>query len=202
MNDAFSSRLILIGGDIASGKSTFAHWFSKTYNIMCLTKDRTKEILADAFGFKNREENYHLSQVSFKLLYEAAKNALEAKTSLILESNFRQYELDLLKELADQYNAEITSLVFTGDPHVLYKRYLDRIAAGTRHIAHQSVDFKNEAEFAALIKKMHDVKYPGRVKILNNTYFDALGNKDVFKEVCIFLIGEENCNIIETPKDI
>ena len=50
-------RLILIFGDLASGKSTFADILSKRTGIPAIKKDRIKEILADTVGFETREEN-------------------------------------------------------------------------------------------------------------------------------------------------
>ncbi|MGI6644483.1 MAG: AAA family ATPase [Bacilli bacterium] len=184
------TRLILIGGDIASGKSTFARKFSREHNLMCITKDRLKEILADQFGFKNRKENYELSKGSFQLIAYFVFQALDTKTPLVVESNFRQYELDEIEELARKYNGEIVSLVFVGEPIILYKRYLERIAEGNRHIAHQCVDFRNEEEFTQMINKMHEVRYPGKVKIVDNTYLDALNDMNLYNEIGDFLLKE------------
>lgn len=50
-------KLLLITGDIATGKSTFANILSKRYHTNMFFKDSIKEVLGDTIGFSNREEN-------------------------------------------------------------------------------------------------------------------------------------------------
>ena len=61
-------KLILIGGVLAGGKSTFSHILGKKFNIPVVNKDRLKEILGDNIPTKNREENKKLSKISFDLM--------------------------------------------------------------------------------------------------------------------------------------
>ena len=55
------SKLILITGDLATGKSTLAKNLSKKLLINCFTKDDIKEKFCDMYGFRNREENRQMS---------------------------------------------------------------------------------------------------------------------------------------------
>ena len=50
------SKLILFGGDLASGKSTYSNIIGEKFNITVINKDRLKEILGDIFIAENREE--------------------------------------------------------------------------------------------------------------------------------------------------
>ena len=50
-------KLLLITGDIATGKSTFANILSQRYNTNVFFKDSIKEVLGETIGFSNREEN-------------------------------------------------------------------------------------------------------------------------------------------------
>ena len=50
-------KLLLIMGDLATGKSTFANILSKRYDTNVFFKDSIKEVLGDTIGFSNREEN-------------------------------------------------------------------------------------------------------------------------------------------------
>ena len=54
-------KLILITGDLASGKSTLAASLSESLSIPYFTKDSLKEIACDAIGYSSREENRRLS---------------------------------------------------------------------------------------------------------------------------------------------
>ena len=62
-------KLLLIMGDLATGKSTFANILSRRYDTQLFVKDSIKEILGDTIGFTNREENLKLSQATAALMY-------------------------------------------------------------------------------------------------------------------------------------
>ena len=49
-------KLILITGDLATGKSTLAKKLSQNLKILSFTKDVLKEVLSDVIGFSNRQE--------------------------------------------------------------------------------------------------------------------------------------------------
>ena len=56
-------KLILMGGDLASGKSTYSNIVGDKFNVLVINKDNLKEILGDTIIVNNREENkklYHL----------------------------------------------------------------------------------------------------------------------------------------------
>ena len=90
------SKLILFGGDLASGKSTYSNIIGEKFNITVINKDRIKEILGDIFIAENREENLKLSKASFEIMkYEIEKN----KDILLLESNFKDYEMEEIYNL-------------------------------------------------------------------------------------------------------
>ena len=55
-------KLLLITGDLACGKTTFAKLLSKRYDTNLYFKDSLKELLGDTIGFSNREENLKLSR--------------------------------------------------------------------------------------------------------------------------------------------
>jgi len=46
------SKLLLIMGDLATGKSTFANILSKRYSTSMFGKDTIKEVLGDTIGWK------------------------------------------------------------------------------------------------------------------------------------------------------
>ena len=59
-------KLILIGGVLAGGKSTFSHLVGERFGISVVNKDRLKEILGDNIHTSNREENKKLSVIAFE----------------------------------------------------------------------------------------------------------------------------------------
>ena len=79
-------KLILIGGVLASGKSTYANILKDKFNLTVVTKDRLKEILGDNIYVNNREENKKLSVISFEMIkYLISCNM----TTIVIESNFK-----------------------------------------------------------------------------------------------------------------
>lgn len=50
-------KLLLLTGDLATGKSTFAGILSRRYDANLFFKDSIKEVLGDTIGFSNRAEN-------------------------------------------------------------------------------------------------------------------------------------------------
>ena len=61
-------KLLLVTGDLATGKSTFSDMLSKRYNTVVFMKDTIKEVLGDTIGFANREENLKLSKATMELM--------------------------------------------------------------------------------------------------------------------------------------
>ena len=130
-------RIIVITGDLASGKSTLADSLSKVLSIPCFKKDTIKEKYCDIYGYKTREENRALSIMATNYMIEAFSNFAKHDEDIILEANFRNEELLRIKEIVDQYHYNVTLLVLRGDIDILYQRFLSRVS--TRHKAHMSM---------------------------------------------------------------
>lgn len=64
-----NKKLLLIMGDLACGKSTFANLLSMRYDTNVFSKDSIKEVLGDTIGFANREENLKLSRATIELMF-------------------------------------------------------------------------------------------------------------------------------------
>ena len=148
------NKLLLIMGDLATGKSTFSGVLSKRYDINAFNKDTIKEVLGDTIGFANREENKKLSKATMELMIFLYSEFAKLEKPLILESNFHTAELERLYEIADANNYEVLILVLRGDVEILYKRYLNRMHNENRHPVHLSTtldifeDFKGYTEWS------------------------------------------------------
>ena len=81
-------RLLILTGDVAAGKSTFAEILSKRYQTNVFYKDKIKEVLGDVIGFSNREENLKLSDAAVQLMIRTFEEFAKLEKSLILEANF------------------------------------------------------------------------------------------------------------------
>lgn len=130
------NKLIIISGDLASGKSTLASSLSAKYYIPCITKDKMKEILADDIGFVDRNENRRLSCGAVDQMIYIFEQFAKVGSDIILEANFHEMEMSLLYRLSRQYNYQSCLIVLFGDKKLLYERFLKRVP--TRHRAHLS----------------------------------------------------------------
>ena len=87
-------KLILITGDLATGKSTLAKKLSQNLKILSFTKDVLKEVLSDVIGFSNRQENKKLSIASVDIMKHIFTQYAFLEQDLILEANFHKEEIE------------------------------------------------------------------------------------------------------------
>ncbi len=176
-------KLILIGGDLAGGNSRSANTLGDKYNLLVINKDNLKEIAGDNFFAKNREENKKLSILAFDVMkYIIYKN----KDTLVLESNFKDYEMEELKKITKELNYEVLSLVFKGDDEVLHKRFLKRLNEN-RHYVHKSENFTDIKDFTKMLNGLRSVKYPGKVINIKCNDFSYQKDDRLFKIIEEFI---------------
>lgn len=174
-------KLILIGGVLAGGKSKFSHLLGERFTVPVVNKDRLKEILGDSIFTSNREENKKLSVISFALMMYLAHTEGE---SLILESNFKDYEMsELRSSLGD---TEVLSIFFDGDNEVLHQRFIKRLSED-RHPVHKSQDFTAIEDFISTLDELRSVDYPGEVLRVDCTDFSYQDDEKLYETVKVFL---------------
>ena len=176
-------KLILIGGVLAGGKSTFSHIVGKRFSIPVVNKDRLKEILGDNITTSNREENKKLSVISFELMMYLAGCEGHA---LVLESNFKDYELAELSRLVSERSIDVLSLFLDGDDSVLHTRFNKRLGEN-RHPVHKSQDFTRIEDFTAVLDELRRAEYPGKVIRVDCTDFSYQTDEDLFTKIKDFL---------------
>lgn len=176
-------KLILIGGDLAAGKSTFSNILKDKYKLLVVNKDRLKEILGDSIFVANREENKKLSVISFNLMkYFIEKN----ESVLVLESNFKDYEMKEIDILTQKLNYSVLSLRLSGDNTVLHQRFQKRLNEN-RHYVHKSQDFTNIEDFIKVLEELRNVKYIGKVIDVNCSDFSYMKDEILYNEIENFL---------------
>lgn len=154
-------KLLLIMGDLATGKSTFARILSKRYDTCVFYKDSFKETLGDTIGFSNREENLRLSVASAALMRMVFREFAKLNKDLILESNFRREELDKLHEIAGEYGYEVLTVSLRADIELLHKRFLRRLRYEDRHPVHACGGFEKFEVFREYLLRLRELDIPG-----------------------------------------
>lgn len=156
-------KLLLITGDLATGKSTFAALLSRRYQVNVFYKDTFKETLGDTIGFSNREENLKLSHASAALMRMIFTEFCKLQKDLILESNFRQAELERLHEIAADFDYEVLTVALRADLQVLHPRFLHRLYHEDRHAVHACGGFEDFGVFKEYVLGQRQLKIPGQV---------------------------------------
>ena len=181
-------KLLLVTGDLATGKSTFSDQLSARYQIPVYHKDSIKEVLGDTIGFANREENLKLSAATMELMFFLFREQTKLQTDLILEANFRQHEIEKLHTLANANGYDVLTLVFRGDDHILHRRYLHRIHSENRHPVHLSTTFEQFDAFSAYINAARTVVVPGNQLTVQADDFAYQTDDALLKTIEAFLI--------------
>ena len=180
-------KLLLIMGDLATGKSTFASQLSQRYETPLFVKDSIKEILGDTIGFSNRAENLKLSQATGELMCFIFSQFAQRKQALILESNFRIAELEKLHKIAAEHDYQVLTLVLQGDAEILHKRYLNRMNNENRHPVHLCSQFNTFEGFREYIEGLRSAAIPGEVMPINANDFSYQTDEKILAKIDGFM---------------
>jgi predicted kinase len=151
-------KIIVILGDIASGKSTLADSIKEDTHFKCLKKDVIKECLADQIGFSSREENLKLSHLAMDIMFNTSEVAMTCELGLILEANFHSPDIKRLQKLIEKYQYQSIFICLTADLQTLYNRFLSRVP--TRHKAHLIMNLHHDFQAFSnyVISSREDIK--------------------------------------------
>lgn len=176
-------NLIIITGDLASGKSTLAASLSEELQIPFLTKDSLKEIACDAIDYSSREENRRLSIAAVNSMIYVFEQSAKVGQDMILEANFRSDEVLRIKDICEDYSYSVVVLGLTGDINLLYQRFLDRLPS--RHRAHTSLNLDHSLErFASYI---YEIRNENMIYPVNYIDMTNLDEDEVVEEALIII---------------
>lgn len=121
------SKLIVIGGSIAMGKTTIAKKLSENIGVKHVSMDEIKESLFDTVGYRDREWSKEIGRLAFPVFMGIIEMYLRRGESVIADSTFLWPEdADWLNEFAELHQAEIYQIWLTADPQVARKRFIER----------------------------------------------------------------------------
>ena len=176
-------KLIILGGVLAAGKSTFSNMIGDRFGVTVVNKDNLKEILGDTIRVDTREDNLKLSVISFNLMsYLIEKNY----GTLVLESNFKEHELKALKVLCERLGYKVLSLIFDADNEILHQRFIKRLGEN-RHYVHKSQDFSKIEDFIPTLDALRDLDYFGKIINIDATSFDYQKSPSLWAEIEEFM---------------
>lgn len=180
-------KLLLIMGDLATGKSTFANILSMRYETNVFFKDSIKEVLGDTIGFSNREENKKLSSATMELMFFIFSEFGKLGKNLILESNFHTVELERMHRIASENNYEVLTLVLRGDVEILHKRYLNRMHNENRHPVHLSTTLDVFDDFKRCTDYLRSEEILGNIIHIDADDFSYQTDIDILEKIDRFM---------------
>lgn len=180
-------KLLLIMGDLATGKSTFANSLSRRYNASIFVKDSIKEVLGDTVGFSNRAENLKLSQATTELMIFFFSEFTKLNKDLILEANFRAAELEKIHKIAVENDYQVLTLVLKGDIEILHGRYLNRMHNENRHPVHLCAEFNTVEGFQNYVEHLRTAEIPEPVIRINANDFSYQTDSEILNRIDAFM---------------
>jgi predicted kinase len=129
------TRLVIVTGAPATGKTTIARALVRHLGYALICKDDIKESLANVLGSGDRERSRELGAAAYGVMQRLASRMLDERVDVILEANFRREQSEpWLGALAQGRDAPV--IVCSAAPEVRRERFRSRGAAGERHPVH------------------------------------------------------------------
>ena len=189
------SKIIIVTGYLAAGKSIFASELSKTINVPCLIKDNFKTAICKNYSILNREDSSKFSAITFDAMMYMTERIIKTGNPIIIEGNFmpcgvkKVDEAGVIKSLAEKHNCKTLSYLCTGDINVLYKRFNEREKFTERGVNKLFNDITYE-EFADSCNNLGKFDIGGEIIKIDSTDFSMINFNEYIEKARLFIIKE------------
>ena len=186
------SKLILVAGRSAAGKSTFARKLSQVLQIPCFSKDTIKEAMADGFGSDSEMLQKRGSAAAINLMLHMAECILRTDNVCILESNFFPPQNEWIERLLIKHDSTCLTFLFDGDMEILWERYKNR--EDERHWVHNFVGQSKDRFINGAIKAGVGDFAVGKTVEVDATDFNSINYDELFFIAKQFIKTGEYCD--------
>jgi predicted kinase len=177
------AKLIIVGGSLATGKSTLVRHLEAELAYPVVSMDRIKESLFNICGVKDRAWSKEVGHLAFPVFRRFVEMYLERGSSVIAESTFLwPSDAEWLHAFADRYSAELVQIWMTCDPRVSRERFVTRARGGERHPGHCDTLESVIEEFDERFFNKTFIPHPieGRTLVVDTTDFATVDHDQIY----------------------
>ena len=142
------AKVILVTGLPGTGKSTLARELATRHRVPLIAKDHIKEPLLDVLGAVDAAQSRRLSDASFAVLFQIARELVTAGASFVLEGNFRPGEHEAVLAQALR-TVELAQVLCRVSERERVARLNARASDPSRHVGHRLGERTSLAAVAA-----------------------------------------------------
>ncbi len=185
------ARLIVIGGSLATGKSTIAKYLEEQLHVKRISMDELKERLFDIGGYRDRKWSMQIGQLAWPVFQKMIELHLDQGEDVIAEATFLWPDDGAwIEKSANQYATDIYQIWMTADPQIARERFIARAQSSQRHPGHNDALEHVLEEFDQRIFNRTFVPHPIKA---NTLIVDTTEFADGWKErICDFLKDVKN----------
>jgi predicted kinase len=183
------SRIVIVTGRPAAGKSTLAKWLSQELKLSLVSKDSIREELFDRLGWKDRKWAQELGRASVDMMFYFAHAELEVGHSIIMDNSFYPpVSNPRFQALKEKYQAESIQIVCDSDRETLFQRFKSRADSGNRHPGHGDQDVLDELYANLADNSSAVLEIGGSVIEVDTTDFARVNYQEILKQVKSLLV--------------
>ena len=174
-------KLIIIGGSLATGKSTVAKRLAEKTGIVRVSMDEIKEGLFDVVGYRDREWSKDIGRLAFPVFKGVIDMYLRRGESVIADAVFICVsDAEWIQSFADEHGVELKQIWMTADPRVCRERFMTR-ANSERHPGHNDALEHVIEEFDRRFFNKSFIPLPlnAKTKIVDTTNLNDVDHDDI-----------------------
>ena len=178
------AKVILVGGSIATGKSTLSKKIAEQLGVPRVAMDDLKELHFDYVGYRDRKWSSQIGTAVFPVFQSLVEMFLERDKTVVAEAVFSWWpdDADWINSLEKKYGAEICLIWLIADPRVARERFIARGESGYHpgH-CHTTQEILEEFDQKYFNKALLPLPISGKTKIVDTTDFATVDHDEILK---------------------
>lgn len=184
-----SSKLVIINGLPATGKTWLANKISTELSLPLISKDPIKVEILKQLGMRDRAWDIQIGITSVKLQLQMASEFLSKGVSLIIESNYKQaYDAAMINEVINSTQCDCLQLFCDARGEILAERYAQRVYRGERPKELDIEGIVEEFQIKLRHHKEEPLQIPGSIIFVDTNDFSLVNLNQIIEDVRSFLL--------------